>query len=94
MSGHSKCWVGQQDPLLSSRGLGIKVAAILKDKDLTKLELNQLICSVITNVMITSNDEKKKKKDLRPKASPPTNADDEINNEEMAILSRKFNYLL
>lgn len=41
----------------------------MEDKDLTELELGQLIDSLIANEMISSNNEKKKKKDLALKAS-------------------------
>lgn len=55
-----------------------------------KLELDQLICSLITHEMIKStDDDKKKKEDLAFKASPDEDDDDDedINDKDFVLLS-------
>lgn len=68
-----------------------KFTAIIEDKDLTKLQLNQLIGSLITHEMINLNEEekKKKKKDLALKAYPDGDGE-EFNDEGLAFLSKSL----
>lgn len=58
-------------------------------EDLIKLDLDQLIVSLITHEMINSNKYKKTKKYLALKAYP--NADDEdFSEEDWSLISKKF----
>lgn len=65
------------------------VTIILEARDLTKLEVDQFIGSLITHEMINFNDDKRKRKDLALKASSPNNDDEDIKDEKILLLSRK-----
>lgn len=67
-----------------------KVTAILETKYLTTLKLGQLFRSLITHKRITSTTEKKKKKVLALKVSTLNDEVDVEEDEEVAVLSRKF----
>lgn len=67
------------------------VTAILEAKNLIKLELEQLIGSLIALKMINSDD-RKKKKYLALKASHLDNDDDDINDEEILSSFKNSHY--
>lgn len=61
----------------------------MEANDLAKIELDQLINSLITHEMINSIDDDKDKKALTLKASPNDDNED-INEEDFSLLSRNF----
>lgn len=67
-----------------------KATTILEAKNLTKLELDQLISSFITHEMINFTNDDQKKKGLALKASPHGDDYEEINDKDFELLSRKF----
>ena len=81
------------------RSWGPKVTTIEEAKDLTKMSLNELLGSLMTHEITMKNndevDENKKKREITFKTSSShTNEDipnDEENDEDMALFTRRFN---
>lgn len=71
-----------------------KVTVILEAKDLTMLTLEQLVESLITHEMLTSTNDRKKKKYLALKVFTVNDDCDDDEEEETAFLSRKFKQFL